>query len=31
VLEKGYRTRDVLDNGIEPVGCKKMTELTVMK
>jgi 3-isopropylmalate dehydrogenase len=27
VLKKGYRTRDILDNDTEPVGCKKMAEL----
>jgi 3-isopropylmalate dehydrogenase len=25
-LKKGYRTRDILDNGTEAVGCKRMTE-----
>jgi len=25
VLKKGYRTRDILDNGTEPLGCKAMT------
>lgn len=25
VLRKGYRTRDILDNGTEPLGCKAMT------
>lgn len=27
VLKKGHRTRDILDNDTEPVGCKKMAEL----
>ncbi len=27
VLKKGHRTRDILDNDTEPVGCKKMVEL----
>lgn len=26
VLKKGFRTRDILDNGSEPLGCKAMTE-----
>jgi len=26
VLKKGCRTRDILDNGTEPLGCKAMTE-----
>lgn len=26
-LQQGYRTRDILDNGTSPVGCKEMTSL----
>ncbi|MDD3947813.1 MAG: 3-isopropylmalate dehydrogenase [Clostridia bacterium] len=29
VLQKGYRTRDILDNGTEPLGCKAMTERVI--
>lgn len=27
VIKQGYRTRDILDNGTTPVGCKEMTRL----
>lgn len=29
VIKAGYRTRDILDNKTEPVGCKKMTQLII--
>ena len=29
VLQKGYRTRDILDNNTEPLGCKAMTEKVI--
>jgi 3-isopropylmalate dehydrogenase len=25
VLEKGFRTRDILNNGTQPLGCKAIT------
>lgn len=31
VLSKGYRTRDILDNGSQPLGCKAMTEKIVQE
>lgn len=29
VLQKSYRTRDILDNNTEPLGCKAMTEKVI--
>ncbi|NLL56312.1 MAG: 3-isopropylmalate dehydrogenase [Clostridiales bacterium] len=29
VLKQGFRTRDILDNGTKPVGCKEMTRLVL--
>lgn len=29
VIKAGYRTRDILDNKTEPIGCKKMTQLII--
>lgn len=31
VLNEGYRTRDVLNNNTDPIGCRKMSELIAAK
>lgn len=28
-IKAGYRTRDILDNGTQPIGCKEMTRLII--